>query len=81
MAFEQFWSIQFSPIKNVEKLLSLILAILYTLRYLKRKLAQYPKTNSSFTIKSSSPAALYNDDQSIFLTGLFGSGSMYFQLL
>jgi hypothetical protein len=39
---------------------------------------QYPKTNSSFTIKSSSPAALYNDDQSIFLTGLSaGSGSAY----
>ena len=31
---------------------------------------QYPKTNASFTISGSSPAALYNDDQSPFLTSL-----------
>lgn len=31
---------------------------------------QYPKTNGSFTISNTNPAALYNDDQSTFLTAL-----------
>ena len=31
---------------------------------------QYPKTNGSFTISNTNAGALYNDDQSIFLTAL-----------
>ncbi|UQD56430.1 VWA domain-containing protein [Flavobacterium sp. K5-23] len=31
---------------------------------------QYPSTKNSFSISSSGPAALYNDDQSMFLTSL-----------
>jgi hypothetical protein len=66
MAFEQFGSIQFSPIKNVEKLVSKI-NFSHLASVFENEISnfQYPKTNSSFTIKSSSPQLCIDD---IFLT-------------
>lgn len=68
-----FGSIQISPLENVEKLVSKINFNhpLYAAVF-ENKISnfQYPKTSASYTIKSNSPAALYNDDQSVFLTAL-----------
>jgi hypothetical protein len=72
-----FGSIQFGLIENMEKLVSKINfshPLFASVFANKISNFQYPKTNTSFTIKSTSPAALYNDDQSIFLTGLSTSG-------
>lgn len=68
-----FGSVQFGTIENKEKLVSKInFSHPLFASVFENKISnfQYPKTNSSFTIKSTSPAALYNNDQSIFLMGL-----------
>ena len=68
-----FGSIQFKPFENVEKLITKINfnhPLFNAVFENKTTNFQYPKTNASFTISGSSPAALYNDDQSPFLTSL-----------
>ncbi|WP_413998854.1 BatA domain-containing protein [Flavobacterium sp. W1B] len=68
-----FGSVQFNYLENTEKLISKInfnhplFAAVF-----ENKITnfQYPKTNASFKITSSSPAALYNDDQTPFLISL-----------
>ncbi|WP_339919698.1 BatA and WFA domain-containing protein [uncultured Flavobacterium sp.] len=68
-----FGAIQFKPFENVEKLITKInfnhplFKAVFENRITN---FQYPKTNGSFTISNTNPAALYNDDQSTFLTAL-----------
>jgi hypothetical protein len=68
-----FGTIQFKSFENVGKLISKINFNhpLYASVF-ENKITnfQYPSTKASFTISSSSPAALYYEDQSSFLTGL-----------
>lgn len=68
-----FGTAQFKPLENVEKLISKINfnhPLFASVFENKVSNFQYPKTNSSFEIAASGPAALYNDDQSPFLTAL-----------
>ncbi|PRZ27869.1 BatA domain-containing protein [Flavobacterium granuli] len=68
-----FGTAQFKPLKNVEKLISKINfnhPLFASVFENKISNFQYPKTNASFEIAASGPAALYNDDQSPFLTAL-----------
>jgi hypothetical protein len=68
-----FGSIQFKPFEQVEKRITKInfnhplFKAVFENRITN---FQYPKTNGSFTISNSNAAALYNDDQSTFLTAL-----------
>jgi hypothetical protein len=71
-----FGTVQFKSFDKVEKLITKInFNHPYLLPYLKIKSKnfQYPKTNASFTLSSSGPAALSNDDQSAFLTSISDS--------
>ncbi|MEZ7499705.1 BatA domain-containing protein [Flavobacterium sp. Arc3] len=68
-----FGVIQFKSFENVEKLITKInfnhplFKAVFENRITN---FQYPKTNGSFTISNTNAAALYNDDQSTFLTAL-----------
>jgi hypothetical protein len=68
-----FGTIQFKPFDQVEKRITKINFShpLFKAVFENRITNfQYPKTNGSFTITNANPAALYNDDQSTFLTAL-----------
>lgn len=68
-----FGTIQFKPFDQVEKRITKINFShpLFKAVFENRITNfQYPKTNGSFTITNENPAALYNDDQSTFLTAL-----------
>jgi hypothetical protein len=80
-----FGAIQFKPFEQIEKLITKINFShpLFKAVFENRITNfQYPKTNGSFTITNTNPAALYNDDQST-LTALQKHflPSMYFQHL
>jgi len=76
-----FGSIQIDGFEQVEKLVSKINfshPLFASVFENKVSNFQYPKTNGSFTIKSKSPAALFYDDQTPFLTALTSfSSSVY----
>ena len=68
-----FGSIQFNSIENTEKLISKINfnhPLFASVFENKITNFQYPKTKASFKISGSNPAALYNEDQTPFLTSL-----------
>ena len=68
-----FGSIQFKSFEKIEKRITKINFDhpLYKAVFENRITNfQYPKTNGSFTLSNTNPAALYNDDQSSFLTAL-----------
>ena len=71
-----FGNIKFNSLENKEKLITKINfnhPIFNTVFENRVTNFQYPKTKSSFTLSSSSPAALSYEDQSIFLTSLANS--------
>ncbi len=71
-----FGSIQFKNFENVEKLITKINfnhPLFSSVFENKINNFQYPKTNASFTLSSSSPAALSYADQSAFLTSISNS--------
>lgn len=68
-----FGGIQFKSFENREKLITKINfnhPLFKSVFENKITNFQYPKTNGSFTLSNTNPAALYNDDQSSFLTSL-----------
>jgi len=68
-----FGAVQFKNFENVEKLITKINfnhPLFSSVFENKINNFQYPKTNASFTLSSSSPAALSNDDQSAFLSSI-----------
>jgi hypothetical protein len=68
-----FGTMQFKSFENVEKLITKINfnhPLFTSVFENKINNFQYPKTNASFAISSSSPAALSTDDQSAFLTSM-----------
>jgi hypothetical protein len=68
-----FGGIQFKTFENREKLITKINfnhPLFKSVFENKITNFQYPKTNGSFTLSNTNPAALYNDDQSSFLTSL-----------
>jgi hypothetical protein len=68
-----FGSIQFKSFEKIEKRITKINFDhpLYKAVFENRITNfQYPKTNGSFTLSNTNPAALYNNDQSSFLTAL-----------
>jgi hypothetical protein len=68
-----FGAIQFKSFENFEKLITKINfnhPLFTSVFENKINNFQYPMTESSFETSGSSPAALYNDDQSIFLSSL-----------
>lgn len=68
-----FGAVQFKNFENVEKLITKINfnhPLFSSVFENKISNFQYPKTKASFTLSSSRPAALSNDDQSAFLTSL-----------
>ena len=68
-----FGSIQFKSFEKIEKRITKINFDhpLYKAVFENRITNfQYPKTNGSFTLSNTNPAALFNDDQSSFLTAL-----------
>lgn len=71
-----FGNIKFNSLENKEKLITKINfnhPIFNTVFENRVTNFQYPKTKSSFTLSSSSPAALSYEDQRIFLTSLANS--------
>lgn len=68
-----FGTMQFKSFENVEKLITKINfnhPLFTSVFENKINNFQYPKTNASFALSSSSPAALSTDDQSAFLTSM-----------
>jgi hypothetical protein len=73
-----FGAVQFKNFENAEKLITKINfnhPLFTSVFENKINNFQYPKTNASFTLSTSSPAALSNDDQSSFLTSMSNATS------
>jgi hypothetical protein len=73
-----FGAVQFKSFENAEKLITKINfnhPLFTSVFENKINNFQYPKTNASFTLSTSSPAALSNDDQSSFLTSMSNATS------
>nr|WP_315207818.1 BatA domain-containing protein [uncultured Flavobacterium sp.] len=73
-----FGNLKFNSLENREKLITKINfnhPIFNSVFENKVTNFQYPKTKSSFVLSSSSPAALYYEDQSVFLTSIANSVS------